>query len=258
MSPSAAAAARARPRMPGLQPLVLAALAFAGVLIFMPATRSFFAWAFPEIRPPVYDGESFFSLWLSHAALVGASCAVSAVLAIGLGIFVTRPAGREFRAMADALATIGQSFPPVAVLAVAVPVVGYGPVPTFLALALYGFLPILENTVVGLGSVPQAVSDAAIGMGLSPWQILWGVDLPLAAPTILAGVRTSVIVSIGTAAIGSTVGALTLGTPIIDGLVSDKLPYVLQGAVVVGAFAVLTDMAFEYLERRLSRHRRAD
>ncbi len=109
--------------------------------------------------------------------------------------------------------------------------------------------------MAGLEGVPDAVREAAVGMGLSPLQILRDVELPLAAPTILAGIRTSVIVNIGTAAIGSTVGALTLGTPIIDGLVGDKLPYVLQGAVVVGAFAVVTDMAFDRLERHLNRHR---
>jgi osmoprotectant transport system permease protein len=156
--------------------------------------------------------------------------------------------------MLDALATIGQSFPPVAVLALAVPAVGYGPVPTLVALTLYGLLPILENTIAGLEGVPPAVREAAQGTGLSPWQVLRDVELPLAAPVILAGIRTSVIVNIGTAAIGSAVGAVTLGTPIIDGLATRKLPYVIQGAVVVGLFAIVTDLVFERIDRRLRRH----
>ena len=81
-------------------------------------------------------------------------------------------------------------------------------------------------------------------------QVLRQVELPLAAPVIIAGIRTSVIISIGTATIGSTVGAVTLGMPIISGLVGEKAPYVVQGAIVVGLFAVLTDMGFERLERR--------
>ena len=85
-------------------------------------------------------------------------------------------------------------------------------------------------------------------MGLSSWQILREVDLPLAAPLILAGVRVSVTIAIGTATIGSTVGALTLGTPIFDGLAADKVPFVLQGAVLVALFAILTDMLFARLE----------
>jgi osmoprotectant transport system permease protein len=234
-------------------PLLWIGLAFVLLLALMPATRPLFAWAFPDVEPPLYQGETFVSLWLSHAVLVGAASAVSIVLAVGLGIFVTRPEGRDFRAMADALATIGQSFPPVAVLALAVPTLGYGALPTFMALAIYGFLPILENTIAGVEAVPASVREAARGMGLSPGQVLRYVDLPLAAPTILAGIRTSVIVNIGTAAIGSTVGAITLGTPIIDGLIADKLPYVLQGAAVVGAFAILTDQAFERLDRVLRR-----
>ena len=88
-------------------------------------------------------------------------------------------------------------------------------------------------------------------MGLSPLQVLRDIELPLAAPIIVAGIRTSVIINIGTATIGSTVGAVTLGTPIINGLVTGKLPYVLQGAAVVGLFAILTDMVFERLDRHL-------
>jgi osmoprotectant transport system permease protein len=132
-----------------------------------------------------------------------------------------------------------------------VPAVGYGPVPTFLALAVYGFLPILENTIAGIESVPPAVREAALGMGLSPVQVLRDVELPLAGSTILAGIRTAVVVNIGTATIGSTVGAVTLGTPIIDGLVSDKLPYVVQGAIVVGLFAVFVDLLLDRCDRRL-------
>lgn len=235
-------------------PLLWGIALFAALLALMPASRPLFAWAFPDIRPPVYQGETFASLWLSHAIIVAAASAVSTVLAVSVGVFVTRPEGRDFRAMADAVATIGQSFPPVAVLALAVPAIGYGALPTFMALTIYGFLPILENTIAGIEHVPAPVREAADGMGLSPLQILRDVELPLAAPTILAGIRTSVIVNIGTAAIGSAVGAITLGTPIIDGLVADKLPYVIQGAVVVGAFAILTDQAFERVDRYLRRH----
>jgi osmoprotectant transport system permease protein len=97
------------------------------------------------------------------------------------------------------------------------------------------------------------VREAADGMGLSPWQRLRDVELPLAAPAIIAGVRVTVTIAIGTATIGSTVGALTLGTPIFDGLAANKLPFVLQGAVLVALFAILTDMLFARLERRLRR-----
>ena len=122
-----------------------------------------------------------------------------------------------------------------------------------IALTLYGILPILKNTLAGLGSVPAAVREAGEAMGLTRFQRLRDIELPLAAPTILAGIRISVIINIGTAAIGSTVGAVTLGNPIIGGLVNGKVAYVIQGALVVGIFAIVTDLLFERLDRRLRR-----
>jgi osmoprotectant transport system permease protein len=229
-------------------PVLWVAAAFFALLLGMPALRPLFRWWFPAVRPAVFDRASFFSLWLSHLGLVAAGSGAAAVLGVGLAVFATRPAGRDFRPIVSALTTIGQTFPPAAVLALAVPAVGFGPRPTIVALFLYGLLPIVENAVAGLEGVPSAVHDAALGMGLSGWQRLAAVDLPLAAPAILAGLRVSVTIAIGTATIGSTVGALTLGTPIFDGLAGNKLPYVIEGAVLVALFAILTDMLFARLE----------
>src|SRR4051794_8461949 len=228
----------------------MAALFFA-LLLGMPALAPLFAWTFPGIIPPVFDRSSYVALWLSHAGIVAAASAAATMIGVALAVFATRKAGRDFRPMITTLATIGQTFPPAAVLALAVPALGFGPLPTLVALFLYGLLPIVQNTMAGLETVPASVREAAEGMGLSPWQRLCKVELPLAAPAILAGVRLSVTIAIGTATIGSTVGALTLGTPIFDGLAANKLPYVIQGAVLVALFAILTDMAFARLERFL-------
>ena len=232
-------------------PLFWLAALFAVLLVFMPKLAPAFHWAFPGVTPPVFARGSFFSLWLSHAGLVAAASLAATCLGVGLAVFVTRPAGRDFRPIVNMLATIGQTFPPAAVLALAVPALGFGPRPTIVALFLYGLLPIVENAITGLEGVPAAVRDAAQGMGLSAWQLLHDVELPLAAPAILAGVRVSVTIAIGTATIGSTVGTLTLGTPIFDGLAANKLPFVIQGAVLVALFAILTDMLFARIERRL-------
>jgi osmoprotectant transport system permease protein len=244
------------------QPVIVAAwktpalwvgLLFAALLVGMPALRPLFAAAFPGIRPEIFDRASFFELFLSHLGLVAAASGAAMLVGVALAVLVTRPAGRDFRTTANLLATIGQTFPPAAVLALAVPALGFGPRPTIVALFLYGLLPILENAIAGLDGVPAAVRDAARGMGLSAWQILRDVELPLAGPVILAGVRISVTIGIGTATIGSTVGALTFGTPIFDGLAGNKLPYVLQGAVLVALFAIVTDLLFALLARRLQR-----
>ncbi len=150
-----------------------------------------------------------------------------------------------------------QTFPPVAVLAMAVPVLGFGWLPALIALALYGILPVLQGTLAGLGSIPPGVSGVAEGMGMTGWQRLYKVELPLAAPVILAGIRTSVIVNIGTATIASTVGASTLGTPIIIGLSGFNTAYIVQGALLVALAAIIVDRAFERLTRWISRHRHA-
>ena len=229
-------------------PILWFGVLFLPLLFGMPLLAPLFEWSFPGVSPPVFERGSFFALWLSHAGLVLVAGAAATIIGIALAIFVTRAAGRDFRALVSTLAAVGQTFPPAAVLALAVPALGFGPRPTIVALFLYGLLPIIENAIAGLEGVPDATREAARGMGLSPWQLLRDVDLPLAAPVILAGVRVSVTIAIGTATIGSTVGALTLGTPIFDGLAADKVPFVLQGAVLVALFAILTDMLFARLE----------
>jgi osmoprotectant transport system permease protein len=132
---------------------------------------------------------------------------------------------------------------------------GFGQQPAIIALILYGVLPILQATLAGLASVPTAAISVAEGMGMSGWQRLRNVELPLAAPVMLAGIRTSVIINIGTAAIASTVGANTLGTPIIIGLSGFNTAYIIQGALLVALAAIVVDRAFERLAKRLSRHR---
>jgi osmoprotectant transport system permease protein len=235
-------------------PLLWVGLFFAWLLLGMEELRPALHWAFPGVEPVIYQRSSFLALFLSHLGLVALASGAAIIIGVALAAFVTRPAGRDFRTMVDALATVGQTFPPAAVLAIAVPVVGFGPRPTVIALFLYGLLPIVENAIAGLEGVPRGVREAAQGLGLSSWQQLRDVDLPLAAPVILSGIRVSVTIAIGTATIGSTVGALTLGTPIFNGLVADKLPFVLEGAVLVALFAILTDMLFARLDRRLRRN----
>lgn len=234
-------------------PLLWTCLLLGFLLFGMEALRPLFAWAFPETSPPIYADDSFAALFLFHAEFVAVSSIAAALVGVGLGIVATRPWGEEFRPLLEALATIGQTFPPVAVLALAVPAFGYGAVPTMIALTLYGILPILKNTLAGIAGVPGAVREAGQAMGLTRFELLRDVELPLAASAILAGIRVSVIVNIGTAAIGSTVGAVTLGNPIIGGLVAGKVAYVVQGAVVVALFAIATDLLFERLDRRLRR-----
>jgi osmoprotectant transport system permease protein len=214
-----------------------------------------FAAMFPSLDRPLYLQDSFAALLGSHLAIVVASSALSLIVGVAAGVFVTRSSGREFRPLVETLVAIGQTVPPVAVLAIAVPLIGFGAGPALIALALYGLLPIVRATIAGLESVPRGVVEVADGVGLRRGQRLLRIELPLAAPVLLAGVRSSVIINIGTAAVASTVGAKTLGSPIIVGLSGFNTAYVIQGALVVGLLAVVADLAFERLGRRLSRWR---
>jgi len=237
--------------------LALAMLALAALVFGMPLLKPLFAALYPSLDRPLYEGDSFLALTADHLALVGASSLAAVLVGGAAGVLVTRPAGAEFRGLVEAAATMGQTFPPVAVLAIVVPVMGFGPVPALIALTLYALLPIVENTVAGLEGVPDSVLESARGMGMRPADILLRVELPLAAPVILAGVRTAVVINVGTAAIASTVGAKTLGLPIIIGLNAANQAYVIQGAAVVAALALVLDFGFDRFTSLVSRWRRA-
>lgn len=146
-----------------------------------------------------------------------------------------------------------------AVLALAVPILGFGFTPTVFALFLYGLLPVVRNTIAGLRSVPETILDAAYGMGMSNFQALLKVELPLAMPVILTGIRISVTINIGTAMIGAVIGAGGLGSPIIAGLVRDNLAFIIQGALPAALMAIIADQllanlenSFEYSQNQLS------
>jgi osmoprotectant transport system permease protein len=203
--------------------------------------------------PPIYDQGNLLTLALAQLATVCCAAAASTLVAVGLGILVTRPSGAAFLPLSRTLVNIGQTFPPVAVLAVAVPLVGFGEKPTLIALFAYGLLPIFENTVTGLRTVPPTVLEAAAGMGLSPAQRLGSVELPLAMPLILEGIRLSLVINVGTATIGSTVAAKGLGEVIIAGLLSSNTAFILQGGLLTGLMAILLYDGLATLERRLYR-----
>ena len=231
------------------QPLPWALVGLIALAGGLPWAKPMFAALFPALDRPMYEQDSFLALLGAHVALMALSSAAAVLVGGTAGLFVTRPAGAAFRPLVEQVVAIAQTVPPVAVLAIAAPLIGFGDAPALIALALYGLLPVLRGTVAGIESVSPAVLDAAAGLGLSATQRLWQVELPLALPVLLAGVRTSVVINIGTAAIASTVGARTLGSPIIIGLSGFNTAYVLQGALLVGALAIVVDMGFVSLGR---------
>ncbi|TVR23444.1 MAG: ABC transporter permease [Anaerolineaceae bacterium] len=170
-------------------------------------------------------------------------------LGLALGILVTRQQFREFLPLVNTVVNIGQTVPTLAILAIMVPILrGTGFWPAVIALVAYGLLPIVRNTVVGLESVPESTIDAAKGMGLTPTQILVQIELPIASRVILAGVRTSTIVNIGTATLGAFVGAGGLGFPIQSGISMINYPFVFLGALPAALLALLVDYVLGRVE----------
>lgn len=241
-----------------------AAILRAGALVLLVTfvlAPQLFAFAFEPLAannaPAIYNQGSLLSLTVSHLTTVIGATLASTVLAVALGILVTRRSGLEFLPLSRSIVNFGQTFPPIAVLAIAVPLVGFGERPTFIALFLYGLLPIFENTLSGLTQISAQTLEAARGMGMNGRQRLLAVELPLALPVILAGVRISAIIGLGTATIGSTVAAKGLGEVIIAGLQSNNVAFILQGGLVVALLAVILNdaltMAERYAARRLGR-----
>lgn len=219
---------------------------------WMSSLDGFFTALFPHLDRVIYQQTSFVHLLLSHVVLVVFSSMISIILGVTLGIMATRQSGIQFKPFIEMIAAIGQTFPPVAVLAIAAPLTGFGATPAIIALVLYGLLPIIHATITGISSIPDSISDAAAGLGMTKRQRFFYVEWPLALPIILAGIRTSTIINIGTTAIASSVGVQTLGSPIFIGLSGFNNAYVIQGAMIVGLLAITIDQGFEILHRKIS------
>ncbi|ATJ82726.1 ABC transporter permease [Halomonas beimenensis] len=241
------AIAKARAGRAWWVPAVWGALLLAACL-GMGALEGLFRWVEPDSRAVIYARADFLTLLGRHLLVVGVAALAAVAIGVGAAVAVTRRAGRDFLPLVAQLASIGQTFPPVAVLALAVPVLGFGTLPIIVALLLYGLLPIVRNTLAGIEGIDPGVREAARGMGMTGGQLLRQVELPLAAPVILAGIRTSVTINIATAAIGATVGASNLGDPIISGIVNGNTAYVLQGALLIGLLALTVDSVFARLQ----------
>ncbi len=211
---------------------------------------------FPSENPVLHPGAPLSILVWQHIQLVAISSAFTVVVGVTMGIWVTRDTGTDFLPIVSSLASLSQTFPPVAVIALAVPALGFGALPTIVALILYGMLPILRNTIAGMRSIDRTSLDAAYGIGMSRQQALVRVEIPLALPVILAGIRISVVINIGTAMIGAVIGAGGLGSPIVAGLVRDNLAFVVEGAVPAALLAILVDRLLANLEAGLTSTRR--
>jgi len=227
-------------------PLIVVTVVFLVIVIDMDVMRILLTALFPGEKEVIYPRANLLVLLEEHMLLVLLSSFAATVIGVGVGILVTRPAGRDYLNLVNDISSLAQTIPPIAVLALAVPFIGFGFKPTVLALFLYSILPIIRNSIAGLESVSPNLIEAARGMGMTRAQVLLRVELPLAFRVIMAGIRTSVVINVGTATVGAVVGAGGLGTPIISGLVRDNPAFVLEGAIAAALLAFILD---QYLAR---------
>jgi osmoprotectant transport system permease protein len=226
--------------------IAVAGVAFFAIVANQALVSSVLVALFGTARDPVFP-TPLLTLTLQHLAIVAISSALTIAVGLPLGIWVTRASGQDFRDVVSAGVDFGQVFPPIAVLALMLPILGIGLAPAVVALFLYGLFPVVSSTVAGLDAVPVAVVDAARGMGMGKWRILFEVELPLASAVILAGVRTSVIINVGTATVAAATGAGGLGLPIFTGISTQNMGNVIEGAVTVSALALVLDGALAVL-----------
>jgi osmoprotectant transport system permease protein len=183
---------------------------------------------------------------LVHLGLVGISLLAAILAGIPLGILATR--SRLLAGLTLSGAGLLQTIPSLALLAFLIPVLGIGTAPALVALFLYSLLPIVRNTYVGLTTIPPNLSEAAEALGLTPAAQLLRVRLPMASPAILAGIKTSAVINIGTATLAALIGAGGLGNPILQGIALRDNALILQGAIPAAVLALLVQGAFDLLE----------
>ncbi|MDB5850629.1 MAG: amino acid transporter permease [Rhodoferax sp.] len=200
-------------------------------------------------------GDDLGRLTWQHLVLVLVSVGVAVLIAVPMGVLLfPHP---KLRALALGSAGVLQTIPSLALLAVLIAVLGViGRWPALLALMVYAVLPILSNTVAGLAEVPPGLRNAALALGMTPRQRMGSVELPLALPTVMAGIRTASAIAIGTATIAAFIGAGGLGERIVTGLALNDSALMLAGALPAAGLALCSELLFEGIDRYLRRSKR--
>lgn len=189
-------------------------------------------------------------LTLEHVQITVISVSVSTVIGVAIGIVITRY--RKAATAVIGLAGIIYTIPSLALFGMLIPFIGIGIKPALIALILYSQLALIRNTFVGIIHIDPAIREAGQGMGMSRWQFLRMIELPIALPVIMAGIRTAAVMNIGTATIAAYIGAGGLGWLIFRGIASVHTEQIVAGAVPVALLAIGVDQLFVLLERYLT------
>jgi osmoprotectant transport system permease protein len=248
---ASAAATKARSRPMGLLVAPLGILAIAGALLLYYDSLALD----PDVniqQASALDWQT--KLWpqtVEHLTIAFWSTVIVVLIAIPLGVVLTRPALRRFGPVVLTVANSGQALPAYGLLILFLILLGQGTTTVIWALVLFALLPVLRNTMVGLDTVDRSTIEAGRGMGMTKWQALTRIELPLAVPVIIAGVRTAMIINIGMATLAFLVGGGGLGITINSGLKLQQDPVLIVGAVMVALVALSFDWIGAVAERYL-------
>lgn len=193
--------------------------------------------------------DKFVELLRQHVILVFASVFLAIAVAVPLGILATR--SDRARGIILGVGNVAQTIPTLAIIALVFPLLGIGFFPAFVGLFAYAILPILTNTITGIEDVDEGTVRAAEGMGMTDWEILREIQLPLAVPVIFAGIRTSTVINVGTAYLAFFIGGGGLGVWVISGINLYNMPQVLAGAIPGALLAIALDSLFALVEKQL-------
>ena len=184
----------------------------------------------------------------SHLEMVFMAVLIGISVGVPLGILVTRPGFAKLSPFVIGGANVGQSIPSLAVIAIMAPLLGFGLQSAIVALFIYGLLPILRNSYAGMRNIDPAIIEAARGMGMTRWQIIRKIELPLARPVIMAGIRISTVVTVGTAELAVLVGGSGLGRITLTGVFARQPLLILQGAAPTAILAISLGFILERIE----------
>jgi len=184
---------------------------------------------------------------IQHIGLTFISLFIAVLIGLPLGVFITRR--KQFSGAVLGIAGVLQTIPSIALLGFMIPVLGIGAKPAIAALLLYALLPIIRNTYTGIEGVDPAVKEAAVAMGMSKWQVLFKVELPLAMPVIFAGIRTATVITVGVATLASYIAAGGLGEFIFGGISLNNTNMILAGAIPAAMLAILFDFLLSRLQK---------
>jgi osmoprotectant transport system permease protein len=176
-----------------------------------------------------------------HLSLAAMTTLLVVIIAVGAGVLLTRPALRWLTPVATGLANVGQATPAIGLLVLLTIWLGIGFSTALIGLVAYAVLPVLRNTIVGIDQVDRHLIEAGRGIGMSPFAVLTRIELPLAVPVILAGVRTALVLAVGVATLATFVNAGGLGALIVTGIKLQRTPVLVTGAVLTAALALLLD-----------------